>query len=183
MLNYFLPPATEQRIDECEKLLGNRLPESYRAFLLHANGAVIGIAEGEYAIAEHPFNPDKWDEAESIYIIMSTDKLFDFRNGCLDYYMDDGENIKNLKKMIPFCYDAGAGTGEFYAFDVSNPSSSEYPVLKVYLPPSGVRDHPPESNSFFGWIKPIFEDIIIEESDNDSRGIMGRYIHSCHSRV
>jgi len=183
MLNYFLPPATEQQIAECEKLLGVRLPQSYRTFLLCTNGAVIGIQEGEYELVKiRPFNSNKWDEAEAIYIIMSTDKLFNFRKECFAYYNEDGENIKHLKKMIPFCYDGAAGTGDFYALDFSDPSSSDYPVQKVYLPPSGVKEYPPESNSFFEWIESIFNDIF-EESDDASRIIMERYLNSYRKRI
>jgi SMI1 / KNR4 family (SUKH-1) len=166
MSNYFLPPANEEQIQQCESLLKKILPQSYKNFLLLCNGAVLAINDSEHDALGRGLVKDKWENSDAALIIMGTNNLVSFNNNVREFYHESTKDYQEFESLIAFCYDGAAMNGECYAFDLSlHNKDNEFPILKIFPTMSilDCRECAREEDSFHKWLIPI----LLEVKDDD----------------
>lgn len=151
----FNAPATQGEIQRCEELLGFRLPNSYRSFLLFSNGANL------FHHRERRFEITIPWMADSGVLIQGTNTIISFNHEQDRIYVEDE------KKYIAFAYLGYVGTGDFCSFDVTNCGTTssekpEYKVLDCYHDDS-FEEWQKENviaDSFEQWLSKMFDEVI-----------------------
>ncbi len=102
--SYFNSPAQDEQIIAFEKQYKVRLPDSYKAFLLYANGGMI-ISDRLNDALEYSSNPEdvKWN-ANYLYSLKEMGKQYEEMESW-NYGIPDHSNIATYP-FIPFCHTA-----------------------------------------------------------------------------
>jgi hypothetical protein len=155
------PPATPDKIGQCEQFLGLSLPYSYREFLLKHNGAHLFCSDTAAYAA-----PEIWWSNSGV-VVFGIEALLAYRQH-LQWIYALSDSLES-PFPVPIAYPGRILTGDFCALKcalkMDELANDEYPVMSCEqdCDPLDWKEHIIAS-SFEGWLKKMFSHVIEQES-------------------